>query len=263
MKKARIIIVSSALLLGSVTFVFMNTAYVPPVLMYHSVDYNDKATKLSVRPESLETHMKYFRDNRYNVVTLDKMIDYIRNKEKVPPKTVAITFDDGYYNNYKHAYPILKKYGIPATIFVIVNKIGTEGYLGWKEIREMSDSGIVTIGSHTISHKWLPSLGTKELKNELTSSKAILEEKLGKPVTAVCYPMGAHNSRVEREASLAGYSYAVATNTGRLSPSDDLYAIKRIKISRTSDNPIVLWFETSGYYTWVKEHKNDRANTYN
>jgi peptidoglycan/xylan/chitin deacetylase (PgdA/CDA1 family) len=258
MKKFRIIAVSVALLImGSAAFIFMKTAYVVPVLMYHAIDYNDKTTKLSVNPESFERQMEFLRKNKYNVVTLDKLAAYIKNKDNIPPKTIAVTFDDGFYNNYQFAYPVLKKYNIPATIFIIVDKIGQPGWLSWKDIKEMSDSGIVTIGSHTILHKWLPAMGTKQLRSELSDSKAILEEKLGKPVSAVCYPMGAHDQRVEREANLAGYTCAAATNPGRFSSIDDVYSIKRIKISRTSDNLFVFWLETSGYYTWVKERRDN------
>lgn len=257
MKKIAVIIVSAALLISGFAFVFMKSAYVVPVLMYHAIDRNDKVTKLSVNPESFEAQMKFLHNNRYNVVTLDRLTSYIRNKERIPPKTLAITFDDGYYNNYQFAYPVLKKYNLPATIFIIVGQVGQSGYVGWKEIKEMSDSGVITIGSHTLSHKWLPSLGTRDLRNELTSSRTMLEEKTGKPVSALCYPIGAHNERVEREARLAGYLCAVATNPGPLAPADDIYSIKRIKISRTSDNLFVFWFETSGYYTWVKEMRDD------
>jgi len=257
MRRVYGIAASAILTAGLIIFIFMKTEYVVPVLMYHAIDHNDKATKLSVSPESFERQMKFLHDHRYNVVTLDKIVAYLKDEKAVPSRTVAITFDDGYYNNYRYAYPVLKKYGIPATIFVIVGKVGQPGYLDWKEIREMADSGLITIGSHTISHKWLPSMGTERLKEELADSKAILEEKTGKPVDILCYPVGAHDDRVEREAGLAGYRCAVATNPGRFAPIDDIYAIKRIRISRTSDNLFVFWLESSGYYTWIKEHRDD------
>ena len=237
--------------------VFLKTAYVVPVMMYHSVDEKERITKLSVAPDNFESQVEFFHKNRYNVVGLDKIVGYIEKKEKIPPRTVAITFDDGYYNNYKYAFPVLRKYRLPATIFMITGKIGRDGWCGWKELKEMSDSGLITIGSHTRSHKWLPSLGTKELKEELAVSKAMLEKGLGKRIDYLCYPAGAHNDRVKRMAKEAGYLAAVGTNPGRKSRPDDIYAIKRVKISRTSRNHFVLWFETSGYYTWVKEHRDD------
>jgi peptidoglycan/xylan/chitin deacetylase (PgdA/CDA1 family) len=233
--------------------VVLRTAYVVPVIMYHSVDGDEGKTKLSVSPGTFESQMDFLHRHHYNVVGLDKVVAYLEKKEKVPPRTVAITLDDGYYNNYAKAFPVLKKYNFPATIFMITDKIGQNGWCGWKELKEMSDSGIITIGSHTKSHKWLPSLGTRDLKEELAGSKSILEKGLGKRVDYLCYPLGAHNERVERFVKEAGYAAATGTNPGKASLSDDIYSIKRIKISRSSRNHFVFWFEISGYYTWVKE----------
>jgi len=228
-----------------------------PVVMYHAIDCNDKTTKLSVSPESFARQMEFLHKNNYNVVTLEEAIPYIQKKKKTPPKTLAITFDDGYRNNYICSYPVLKKYNIPATIFVIVKRVGKPGYLNWEEIREMSDSGLITIGSHTMSHLWLPDVKAEALQYELRESKRILEEKLGKSVKTLCYPIGAFDEKVEKAVKEAGYSCAVTTNPGRGTPADDIYAIKRIKISRTSDNMFVFWVETSGIYTWIKEHRDE------
>jgi Predicted xylanase/chitin deacetylase len=244
----------SALIVGGI---FLRTAYVVPVIMYHSIDCNDKKTKLSVSPESFERQMEFLKKHKYNVVGLDKIVAYLQKKEAVPPRTVAITFDDGLYNNYECAYPVLKKYNIHATMFVIVKLIGTPGYAGWKQIKEMSDSGVVTIGSHTMSHLWLPAMGSKNLAYELRQSKDILERELGKKVNFLCYPIGARDFRVEKATRDAGYLCAVATNTGMTAPADNIYAIKRIKISRTSDNLLAFFLEVSGYYTWIKEHRDD------
>lgn len=236
---------------------FLKNTYVIPVIMYHSIDYNDKLTKLSVSPESFARQMEFLSKHHYNVVGLDKVASYLEKKEKVPPKTVAITFDDGFYNNYKYAYPVLKKYNLPATIFIITGWVGKPGYVGWNELREMADSGLITIGSHTKSHLWLPAMGTRFLKKELEESKEILEQKLNRKVDTFCYPVGAFDKRVKDAVKKAGYVCAAATNPGRFAPSDDIYEIKRIKISRTSDNLFVFWIETSGWYTWIKEHRDE------
>lgn len=254
MKRMRLIkIACIATALAAAGIVFLNSIYRVPVLMYHSIDGRHKETKLSVSPESFERQMAFLRTHRYNVVGLDTVARYLQKKEPIPPKTVAITFDDGFYNNYQYAYPILKKYGIPATVFMITDNIGKPGWLGMAELKEMADSGLITVGSHTVSHPWLPSLGTKALTRELVQSKETLERALGKEVDDLCYPMGAHDDRVERLSAQSGYHCAVATNPGKRAPSDDIFAIKRIKISRTSDNLFVFWLETSGYYLWYKE----------
>ena len=252
MKNKIIIISVISILAGVMLGTFLKYAYVPPILMYHSVGDTDNITKLSVSPENFERQMKFLKDNRYNVITLEKMAGYIREGKRPPYKSIAITFDDGYYNNYQYAYPVLKKSDLPATIFIIVSKIGLPGWLGWKELKEMSDSGLVTIGSHTVMHHWLPAVGTEVLKHELGDSKAILENNLGKPVNLFCYPLGVYNDRVKRFVKEAGYGCAVTSNMGQYEKGIDVYSIKRIKISRTSDNLFVFWFETSGYYAWLK-----------
>lgn len=255
-KKGALILSVLLVVIAAGAVIFLKTAYVIPILMYHSIGYDDKVMKTTVSPGSFERQMEFLSKNHYNVIGLDKIISYIKNRERIPHRTVAITFDDGYYNNYQYAYPILKKYNLPATIFVIVDKIGLPGWLNWSQIEEMTSSGIITIGSHTKSHAWLPSLGSEELRRELTASKDILEKKLGRKVESLCYPLGAHDDRVKRAVKEAGYSCAVATNPKKPGPKDDLYSLRRVRISRTSDNLFIFWFETSGYYTWVKEHRD-------
>lgn len=259
--KKRYLILALAVMAAAVFGIqaLFQRAYVVPVLMYHSIDHNDKVSKLSVSPEAFEAQMKFLHDRGYNVVGLDKVALYLQKKEPVPPRTVAITFDDGFYNNYEYAYPVLKRYGIPATIFVITSKIGQPGWVGWNDIEEMSASGLITIGSHTKSHLWLLSLNSRDALQELVDSKRILEARIGKAVDFLCYPIGAYDDRLIRLAKEAGYKAAVATNPGKLKPADEIYAIKRVRISRSSDNLLAFWLEASGYYTFIKEHRDTDA----
>jgi len=219
------------------------TAYVVPILMYHSIDYNDKVTKLSVSPESFARQMEFLRRNHYNVVPLGRVVSYLQKKEKPPRNTIAITFDDGFHNNYQYAYPVLKKYNIPATIFIIVNRVGDPGFMSWEEIKELSDSGIITIGSHTMSHFWLLGSDDKFLKKEIVDSKAVIENKLGKKVDLFCYPMGSFDAKSKKAVKDAGYVCAVSTNPA--SSPTDVYAIKRVKISRSSDNMFIFWVDST------------------
>ena len=246
-----IVIVSAAII---AIFLFCATEYTVPVLMYHSIDHNDKNTKLSVSPESFARQMEFLRKNNYNVVPLERVVPYIIRREKPPAKTIAITLDDGFHNNYQDAYPVLKRYNIPATIFVIVNRVGAPGFLTWDEIKEMSDSGIITIGSHSRTHFWLLGSDPRFLADEVVNSKKMLEDKLGKKVNTFCYPMGAFDEDSERAVESAGYLCAVSTNP-RGVPQDDIFAIKRVKISRSSNNMFTFWAYTTRLYTWFKTNK--------
>jgi len=237
-----------------VAFINVKTAYVVPILMYHSIDQNSKSSKLSVSPESFAKQMEFLRKNHYNVVMLEKAVSYISKKEKPPAKTIVITLDDGFENNYSVAYPILKKYKIPVTIFVIVNRIGSPGFMSWEEIKEISGSGLVDIGSHTKVHFWLLGSDKRFLDEEVAGSKKILEEKLGKSVNAFCYPMGSFDKESKSAVEDAGYLCAVSTNPSGVSP-DDVYAIRRVKISRSSDSALGFWIKTTRAYTWFKNRK--------
>jgi peptidoglycan/xylan/chitin deacetylase (PgdA/CDA1 family) len=224
--------------------------------MYHNIDNHDRESRLSVSPESFERQMAFLRKQGYNVVPLNKLIDIISSKKSIPPKTVAITLDDGYENNYTNAFPILKKYNIPATIFVVVEKIGQYEYLNWDQLKEMSHSGI-DIGSHQLSHTFLPNIkDDTRLSNEIYVSRQIIRSHIPLGAETFAYCGGGFNEKARQAVIEAGYKGACATNPGKNYPKHDIYALKRLRISKTSDNLFVFWIETNGLYTWVKEHRD-------
>lgn len=137
---------------------------------------------------------------------------------------VVITFDDGYEDNYTTVFPLLKKYGMKATIFLITDMIGTEGHLKKEQIREMSESGLVHFGSHTKSHTRLDMLTDYQIRQEFVISKEIIEDITGKKVLALAYPNGVYTQKAEQLAMSAGYRYAYTTDT----PQDAYYDNSRL-----------------------------------
>ncbi|MCX5685848.1 MAG: polysaccharide deacetylase family protein [Candidatus Omnitrophica bacterium] len=259
-RRVRLIILCGVfLVLSAVAFgIFLNSIYRLPVLMYHSVDYtSDKKDRITIPPEVFAKQMKFLHDSKYNVVPLDKAVSYIAQKKRPPSKTAAITFDDGYENNYKNVFPVVKEYHIPVTIFIITGMIGKDGYLNRKEIKEMSDSGIVDIESHTKTHLWITGLGDKVLEDELEGSKNTLENMLGKKVDYLCYPMGGYDERVKEAVRRAGYKAAFATKPTRLLPVYDLYEIKRVRISPAANNLFVFYIKLTGYHAFFRVVMND------
>lgn len=246
------------LILAGAGKLFLDSKYVIPILMYHAVDEKAAETKLSVRPESFRRQMRFLHDRGYNVITLKELTDAMKNKVPFPPKSVAITFDDGYENNYSNAFPVVKEYNIPITIFVAVSNIEKEGYLSWEQVKEMVESGLVSIGSHTFNHAYLPSVSDRgRLRLEIFKSKHLLQILTGQKDIFFSYPVGGFNENIRTMVAEAGYSGACATNPGKHYPKDDIYALKRVRISRTSDNLFVFWIESSGYYTFVKEVRDE------
>ncbi len=240
---------------------FLDAIYVPVIVMYHSVGEEARTldgygAKLNVSPAAFAKQMKFLHERNYKVIPLTEFIERMKTGEDIPPMTITITFDDGLKNNFLHAYPVLKKYNFPATMFVATDFVGRENFLTWDDIRTMQENNI-SIGSHTISHRWLPALDEKGIHEELYDSKKILEEMTGREIKTLSYPLGAHNEKVKKIAGEAGYIGAVATNPGPTKPKDDIFALKRIRISMTSDNLLVFLIETSGYYTFIKEVRDE------
>ncbi|MFH1778184.1 MAG: polysaccharide deacetylase family protein [Candidatus Omnitrophota bacterium] len=251
-KPRALIKISLIIVVITAAVISVRARYVIPVLMYHHVAPAEKTDKLSVSPESFKRQIEFLINKDYNIISLNQVIDLMKNKQTRHGKNVAITFDDGYADLYKNAYPVLKKHNLSATIFLIVDFIGKKGYLNWDEILEMAEHGI-TFGSHTMTHPELPDLSDEKIRREVIYSKSLLENRLKKPIDFIAYPLGAFNQKVVSIVQRAGYLGACATNPGKRFSSRHPYFIKRLRISATGDNLLVFWFQCSGYYTWIKE----------
>src|ERR1700690_3539681 len=134
-----------------------------------------------------EQQMKYLRDHGYSCIDITDIKNCLDSSFRLPAKPVMITFDDGCLDNYQIAFPILKKYNLKATFFIVTDSIGRRGYVTWEQIIEMSTAGM-GIYSHTHSHANLSTLVDSEIREELTMSKEILEEKLNKVVDILALP---------------------------------------------------------------------------
>lgn len=256
-KKRMVFAFAAIFIITAVVAYYISTKYTVPVIMYHNIDNNSKTSALSVSSESFRRQMGFFYKNGYHVVSLEKLTELIKQKKNLF-KTIAITFDDGYENNFLNAYPVLKKYNLPATIFVTINYVGNPGYLTWEQVKQMSDSGIIDIGGHGLTHEYLPHIKDKQkLKNEVFKSKEIIESKINTAVVSFSYPGGGFNKDIISLVKEAGYKVACATNPPKEYPKNDIFVLKRLRISRTSDNLFVFWIETSGFYTWIKEIRDE------
>ena len=259
-RKRRLIFVSCLAIIAVIFFNYFRGLYMVPVLMYHSVNpkVNPRMRSLIVSPESFERQMRFLKSRHYNVVTLEEVSRLMREKKRPPFKTVAITFDDGFKDNYIYAYPVLKKLGLPAAIFVIYNEVGRpEGdRLSWEQIKEMQASGLISIGSHTLGPVPLVDIKSKaELRKQIIDSKKMFEDKLKTPVDGFCYVGGLFTPQIKELVKEAGYKYAVATALGRDYSNYDPYAIKRVRVSSSSDNLFDFWARVSGYYNSFRRHK--------
>lgn len=227
-----------------------------PILVYHSFNY-EKGT-FFVTPENFKRQMEYIKKNGYKVITLDELARSIKDKKSLKRNKVVITIDDGYRDNFQYAYPVLKKLGFPATIFLITDFIGTgKGFLNWEEVVTMSKNRIF-FGGHTKTHFYLGSMmDEKAALDEIIGSKKAIEEKIGMPVDYFCYPGGGFNEKTKALVAQAGYQGACTTNRGFAKFNRDVYELKRIKVTNSdAAKPFSFPAKLSGYYNVFKKDKN-------
>ncbi len=217
------------------TSVVLGANVTVPVLMYHYIrvnpDPNDKVGfNLSVTPVNFAAQMDYLYTHGFHTISLDQLGTVVLGNGKLPEKPVVITLDDGYRDSYTQALPILNKYNFKATDFVITGLVGGPNYLTWEQIKEMKNSGLFTIGGHTVHHLALTYLSNDNLKKELTDSKEILETQLGQKVNWFAYPYGNVDGRVAGATTKAGYLGAFGTNNGTYQSSSQMFTLPRIRI---------------------------------
>jgi len=204
------------------------------VLLYHSVAKNNWYA--SVDPEVFEKQMAYLKAH-YHVVNLDNIVSYVKGEGELADKSVAITFDDGYLDNFENAWPILKKHGLPFTVFLTTDLADNSGMnngwqrLNWQQIKELASSG-VEIGGHAQHHRDLDKLSAIELNEEIINCQKDFIEQLGQPAKHFSYPGGKFNETVIRAVQANGFVSACVAKNGLVEKGDDAYQIKRVWVHR-------------------------------
>jgi len=210
------------------------------VLYYHRID--DDPHRSCVTPAAFREQMGYLRSEGYRIVTLSDIVTGLGRGMGFPPRTVAVTFDDGFADNYTRAFPVLATMGIPATIFLTAGAIGgrltvlrdrPDGIpaLTWPQVREML-TGPVTIGSHTMTHSRLTALSAEGLDEELVRSRAVIAEETGVTTDLFCYPRGETNPTVCAAVRRAGYLLGCGTRAGGITATTDPLTLPRTFVAR-------------------------------
>ena len=191
-----------------------------PILCYHRVG---PQTNLMIMPrETFAAQMEYLARNHYNVIRLADLTDFLSGKRPLPPRAVVITFDDGHVSTYQHAYPILRKYGFPATFFLYTDFLGGGEGLTWTQINEMSKSGLIDMQSHSKSHANLivrqPGESDQRygerIHTELRIPREVIERNVAGKVTHHAFPFGDANQVVLERLVQTGHQLGLTVNPG-------------------------------------------------
>ncbi len=217
------------------------------ILTYHSIS-NEIYPDETVTPEEFEKQLQYIKEN-YKVISLEEAVGYLQTDIEKAAGSIVITFDDGYSDNYCYAFPLLKKLGFPATIFLISDFVDDKNgkYLSQSQIHEMIDNNI-SFGSHTISHRILTGVTNEEVVREIRGSKDILESQLNQRINSFAYPVGTRadfDDEIKEIVKAHKYTCACSNMYGMNDEKSDTFALKRIGIE-TSDSFFIFKQKLNG-----------------
>ncbi len=224
------------------TFSELNNLYGPcvrlSVLTYHHIEEGAIAQKggylgLSLEPTSFKNQMQYLKDHGYSVISILNLINFFNSGVATPGKSVVLTFDDGYEDFYKNAYPVLRSFNYPATVFLATGLVSNPGYLNWGQISEMAGSSLVYFGNHTWSHKSVVS--SKDVTTrEIETAQMMLEERGLNKEKIFAYPYGNENQAAKETLQERGFSLAFSTSAGSTLCKKQYLDLPRIRIGNGS-----------------------------
>ena len=249
--------------------------YEMPIIMYHRVvDSPDEVGVHGtyVTKELFKKHMQVLKDNGYRTVTFKELAeDHLLTKRfDKGNKFVVLTFDDGYEDNYRVMFPILKEFGAKAVIFLLSESKYNEwdvnnphnpekrfDLMSEEQVKEMAAYG-VEFGAHTKTHPYLSSLPIEEAREQIVQCKQKLEQTYGQQFITFAYPYGDLNDEVKSEVRKAGFTFAVSTDSGEINVDSDLFQIRRIGIF-PRNSMLTFRRKISGYYNFIKMRREEKA----
>jgi len=233
-------------------------------LMYHSVVPTTRRDpkQMQVSTDLLARQLEYLVENRFSVVDAGAAVSRLGDGCDSAPRSVVVTFDDGYADNQTLAFPILERLRVPATIFMTtealsgrVRPIYGEAYIGVAQAREMLASGLITFGCHGETHRSLRGLSDHELRRETADAKAWMEDALGVAVKLFAYPYGSYDAwdaRVRTAVEEAGFDAAFTSIVGPNKPSTDRLLLLRSRVSWAEEIPAFSRLLAGGYDWYSK-----------
>jgi peptidoglycan/xylan/chitin deacetylase (PgdA/CDA1 family) len=202
------------------TGVYPNGYITVPILCYHR--FGPKPSQLAVTPAAFEAQMDYLARNGYHVIPLSSLVGFLERGEPVPRKSVVLTIDDGYRSTYEVAFPILRKFGFPATVFLYSDFVGAPDALTWPQMKEMEASGLVRIQPHSKTHANLVSRLPGEtdakyrerMRMEIDTPVRLIQDRLAAPSLAFAFPYGDVNETVVDVLKRDGVQIGVTVTPG-------------------------------------------------
>ena len=202
-----------------------------PIFLYHHIVKEESEIQydyMQTTEKTFEEQIRGLENLGYHFISYQDLIDYNNGQKKLYKKSCVLTFDDGCKDIYTNAYPILRKYNIPFTMFVVTNAVGADGCASWEELKEMQDSGLALIASHSTNHTEFNKLSVEETLENVDSSYKALEENLGEQKTKIfTYPYGLYSQEQLEPLKEEGYVINLTDNKINKSKDLNLYGLHR------------------------------------
>jgi peptidoglycan/xylan/chitin deacetylase (PgdA/CDA1 family) len=237
------------------------------ILVYHRIGGRTDR-QLDMPADLFEWQMRRLRDH-HAVVSLDEAVAMVGRGAAATGDAVVVTFDDGYDDVYRHAFPILARYGLPATVYLATSYIdeqrpfafemGLDPHqrgrpLSWTQVREMARSGLITIGAHTHTHPDIRALGAPEIAQEIGQANAVIADRLGAPARHFAYPWGRVTDAARDLVRRVYRTAAVGGTRKNAYASMDVHALLRVPIQR-SDGRLFFRLKLGSYLEgeeWIR-----------
>ncbi|MBI5122789.1 polysaccharide deacetylase family protein [Candidatus Roizmanbacteria bacterium] len=219
-----------------------------PILMYHYVEYvqdkNDTIRQsLNINPFIFEEQIKTLKNAGYTFMTARELGDVLDGKRLLPSNPLLLTFDDGHWDFSTDILPILKKYNVKATQYVIPGFTGGSDFMTQKQVQEAIDSGIVDIGAHTVHHVSLKGHFLKTVEFEVKESKKMLEDTYHIQVVSFAYPNGSFDEQAEKVVKEAGFTTSVSTVPGIQQSQTNRFFLYRLRPGRRIGQELLNWLK--------------------
>lgn len=207
------------------------------VLMYHRFG-EDKFPSTNITLDQFDAQLAELQKEKYNIVPLDVIVSALRNKTKLPPRTIAITIDDAYYSILQHAWPRLKQANFPFTLFVSTEPISHQipGYMTWPQIRELARDPLVSIGHHAHTHKHLIHMSAQRAAEDIETASKIYQKELGMVPDIFAYPFGEFGPLLADILQKKKFTAAFGQFSSALSSRRDLYGLPRFSFNQKYAN---------------------------
>lgn len=226
-----------------------------PILMYHYVEFvKDKGDtirqSLDIIPPIFDAQIKTLQEDGYTFITAKDLADILDEKKEAPEKPILLTFDDGHWDLYTDVLPILQKYHVKATAYIVPGLLNGSDFLTTAQLEKVATSGAVEIAAHTMHHVWLKGRSSAAVKKEVEDSKTMLEALIHKPVVSFAYPFGAFDNQAVAAVQEAGFLTAVSTVPGIEQSKSSRYFLYRLRPGGRTGKDLIHFLEGKVFHAF-------------